>query len=117
MNPFPWITLVVIGVLGGAWTFGIPTKLEPIEPRSYSIGYKCTEVIQSENVRYVGVPVWKVIPRAKPLPQVSEIDQRVTTRAKTEPKVKKIKACRKGQKIWYYNKSKKRKMFRIRKDC
>lgn len=108
MNPFQMITLIVMGTLGGAWSFGIPEKPEPIEPRSYSIGYKCTEVIQSENVRYVGVPTWKIVPRPKPLIQMSELVQ-------AEPKAKKI--CRKGQRDWYYNKKKKRKMFRIRKEC
>lgn len=108
MNPFHIITLIVLGSLGGAWSFGIPAQPEPIEPISFSIGYKCSEIIQSENVRYVGVPVWKIVPRPKPIPQMSQIVQ-------AEPKAKKI--CKRGQKEWYYNKKKKRKMFRIRKDC
>lgn len=108
MNPFQIITLIVLGSIGGAWSFGIPAKPEPVVQSGKAglqvVKYSCSQVFKSENI----IHLVTVIPRPKPLPQMSETFQ-------AEPPAKKI--CKRGQKDWYYNKKKKRKMYRVRKEC
>jgi hypothetical protein len=111
MNAVPFVASIGIAGMFGAWLFSIPGDPVPIV-------YNCSEVIKSEDIRYVPVsaPIYKTpvqnVAAQTPLPvHKSEIAQ-ATEKAK--PKIKSV--CHKVRK-WYWNKKKKRKMYHFVKVC
>lgn len=107
-----------IAALSGAWFFSIPAQTPPVKSVS-----NCAVVIKSEDIRYVPLnPVaWEkgdlqkfIIKTEAALPEAKVETPRA--KASAAPKTKTVQ-CRRGEREWYYNATKKRKMYKIRKTC
>lgn len=94
-----------IMVMSSAWIFSTDAKLPELEARQGPVIMACSEVIKSSDTRFVAQPFYVPVPVKPELPKMIAVES------------KPLKVCRRGERIWYYNKSKKRQMYRIRKDC
>lgn len=114
-----YVALGIIAAVIGGFYFSIPAE-SPAPPPVVTVRYACSEVIRTEDIRFVQLnpAAWETISAetlaAKaPLPlQKPKVE---TVEEKPEPKIKSV--CRKGEKIWYYSKKLKRKMYRLRRSC